>query len=331
MGSTDTITKQYMRRNDVFADVFIFLIYDGEPVIDPAKLTDIDTTELAVPYGGSGDPDFVQKYRDVLKSAALMTDDQATYLVLGIENQSTISFTMPVRNMIYDALQYGKQIQDIADAHKRNGYHRGHSSGEYLSGFYAGDRLTPVITLVVYFGADEWTAPLSLRGMMDVRDPRLSSFIQDYRINLIGPAGLSDADLEKFTTDFRYVMSFLKASKDKAKMAALFESVDAYKHLNTETALLLKQCAKIDIPINQDSEVTDMCQAWQDMANDCRAEGRAEGEARGRAAGRTEGMAFAYYEMVRSGFITSSIAAAALNQSESAFNAGLQKYIAGLN
>ena len=111
MGSTDTITKQYMRRNDVFADVFNFLIYDGEPVIDPAKLTDIDTTELAVPYGGSG---------------------------------------------------------------------------EYLSGFYAGDRLMPVITLVVYFGADEWTAPLSLRGMMDVRDPRLSGFIQDYRINLIG-------------------------------------------------------------------------------------------------------------------------------------------------
>ena len=64
-------------------------------------------------------------------------------------------------------------------------------------------------------------------------------------------------------------------------MAALIENEDAYRHLNTETALLLKQCAKIEMPINQDSEVTDMRQAWQDMANDCRAEGRAQGRAEG--------------------------------------------------
>lgn len=308
MGSTDTITKQYMRRNDVFADVFNFLIYNGEPVIDPAKLTDIDTTELAVPYGSSGDSDFIQKYRDVLKSATLMADDQAMYLVLGIENQSTVSYTMPVRNMIYDALQYGKQIQDIADVHRRNSDHKGHSSDEYLSGFYAGDRLTPVITLVVYFGTDEWTAPLSLRGMMDVWDSRLSSFIQDYRINLIGPSRLSEADLKKFTTDFRHVMSFLKAAKDKAKMAELIENEDAYRHLNTETALLLKQCARIDIPINQDSEVTDMCQAWQDMADDCRAEGIATGRAEGEAKGEEKKARESAFRMRDMGFDNSIIA-----------------------
>ena len=62
-----------------------------------------------------------------------------------------------------------------------------------------------------------------------------------------------------------------------------------------------------------------------------RAQGRAEGRAQGRAEGEAKGKTAAYYEMVRNGFITSGIAAAALNQSESAFNAGLQKYIAGLN
>lgn len=35
--------------------------------------------------------------------------------------------------------------------------------GEYLTGFYSNGRLIPVITVVVYFGTDSWTAPRSLQ------------------------------------------------------------------------------------------------------------------------------------------------------------------------
>lgn len=34
MGRADTITKKYMRKNEVFADAFNFLIYGGEDVVD---------------------------------------------------------------------------------------------------------------------------------------------------------------------------------------------------------------------------------------------------------------------------------------------------------
>ena len=34
-------------------------------------------------------------------------------------------------------------------------------SAEFLSGFYREDRLIPIITVVVYFGADSWDAPKS--------------------------------------------------------------------------------------------------------------------------------------------------------------------------
>ena len=47
---------------------------------------------------------------------------------------------MPVRNIIYDALQYGKQVADIAAKHRASdGDSKGHSRGEYLSGFYKED------------------------------------------------------------------------------------------------------------------------------------------------------------------------------------------------
>ena len=105
---------------------------------------------------------------------------------------------MPVRNIIYDALQYGKQVSDIAAKHKNQGDRSGHNRGEYLSGFYKEDRIRPVITLVVHFGANEWDGPLSLHEMMDLKDERLLEFVQDYRIFLIDPYKLDTEDLNVF-------------------------------------------------------------------------------------------------------------------------------------
>lgn len=127
---------------------------------------------LALPFGlreneKSPSNDLVQKYRDILKSAVVMQEDEAAYILLGIENQTDIHYAMPVRNMIYDALQYGKQVADTAANHRKNNKSfRKCTSGEYLSGFYKEDVLKPVVTLVIHFGADEWDAPLSLYEMM---------------------------------------------------------------------------------------------------------------------------------------------------------------------
>lgn len=123
MGLADTVTKAYMKDNFVFADAFNYLIYGGEAVVDPKQLQELDTTEIALPFGsqdeeGKQPEEAVQKYRDVLKSAIIKQDDEAAYILLGIENQTDIHYAMPVRNIIYDALQYGKQVADIAAKHR---------------------------------------------------------------------------------------------------------------------------------------------------------------------------------------------------------------------
>lgn len=63
--------------------------------------------------------DPVQKYRDILKTAVIMQEAETYYLLLGIENQTDIHYAMPVRNMIYDALQYGRQVTDTAARHRK--------------------------------------------------------------------------------------------------------------------------------------------------------------------------------------------------------------------
>lgn len=45
----------------------------------------------------------IQKYRDVFKRLAAMEDDNAAYLLIGIENQTYIHYAMPVKDMLYDA------------------------------------------------------------------------------------------------------------------------------------------------------------------------------------------------------------------------------------
>ena len=68
MGTKDTITKDYMADNRVFADVFNHMLYKGKNVIDPDTLHPLDTTALAVPYGSGTSEVPVQKFRDEFKS-----------------------------------------------------------------------------------------------------------------------------------------------------------------------------------------------------------------------------------------------------------------------
>lgn len=118
LADKDTITKDYMQDKETFADAFNFFIYGGEQVIKPDQLRPLDTTSIALPYGDNDQPVPMQRYRDILKSVTAMEDDNAAYLLLGIENQSQIHYAMPVRNMLYDAIQYVTQVDDAARSHK---------------------------------------------------------------------------------------------------------------------------------------------------------------------------------------------------------------------
>ena len=280
MGMADTVTKEYIRSNEVFADAFNYLIYDGEQVVKPALLQELDTTEIAIPFAlGENEnqtEDVVQKYRDVLKSAVIMQDSRASYILLGVENQTEIHYAMPVRNIIYDALQYGKQVSEVAKRHKRKGDRKGHK-GEYLSGFYKEDRIRPVITLVVHFGADEWDGPLSLYEMMDLEDKKLLEFVQDYRIFLIDPYKLANKDLEKFSTSLGDVLGYIKYSKDK-KALSKFLNDNQVMIMDNDAARVIRDVTNTPIYVPDGKGEIDMCKAVRDMIDESKQEGMAAGE-----------------------------------------------------
>lgn len=316
MSKKDTVTKAFMRENTVFADAFNYLIFNGKKVIQPERLQELDTTELVqlIVKGKNNKNESVQKYRDILKAAVIMEDENADYLLLGIENQTEIHYAMPVRNMIYDALQYGNQVAAIAAQNVKE--KKAPTRAEFLSGFYKADKLRPVITLVLHFGADPWDGATSLHEMMYFPLEEMRTFIQDYKIHLIDPAALKPDELEKFSTSLREVLGCIKYSKDKEKLSSFIRN-NTRMMLEINAARVIQAITNITLDLSEEVEEVDMCKAIDDMMQDSREEGKAEG--------RTEGILFALTGLVRDGVLSIKDAAFRANMTESAFEAAMKK------
>lgn len=274
MGKIDTVTKDYMKKNSVFADAFNYFIYGGKQVIKPENLQELDITEIAFPFG-NGDEVAVQKFRDLLKAAILMMDGNAAYLILGVENESEVKYAEPVKTGLYDFLQYSKQVQQTAGRHREAKDRRGHNDGEFLTGFYREDKLTPVITLVILFGSKRWDGPRTLQEMMSTQNPDILKCVADYKINLIEPAAMGADDLEKFHSSLRAVLGFIKYSNDGDELDAFLSNERELESLDVEAARVIKACTNTDIEIDEKAEVINVCKAVREM-NEKAAEKAAE-------------------------------------------------------
>ena len=122
MGKKDTLTKEYMADNHIFADAFNYFMFDGGNVIHAEDLRERDSTEMAITYERNQKISPVQKNRD---------------------------------------------------------------------------HLIPVITVVIYFGADEWDAPRSLHEMFDEDSKAFLSLVPDYKLNIIAPANMTNDEINK--------------------------------------------------------------------------------------------------------------------------------------
>ncbi len=276
MGEKDAIAKSYMQDKTVFADAFNFLLYNGEQVIKPDQLNEADTDELSLPYGDDGKTVSIQRFRDVIKSATVMDDGNAAYMILGIEDQTEMHFAMPVRNMLYDGIQYTKQVSKKAAEHKANN-EKPESNGEFLSGFYKNDKLLPVITLTMYFGSDEWTAPRDLHSMLDA-DAKTLKFVDNYHLHLIAPAEIKENDFSKFHSELKHVMKYIKYSADKEKFKKAVGENKDFENISKATADIITAMTGYDIDITEnEGGKVNMCEAIRGLKEDAWSEGRTEG------------------------------------------------------
>lgn len=350
MSRKDTVTKDYMKDTKVFADAFNLLIYGGRQVIDPDKLHEMDTTALSLPYGTEGAAVPVQRYRDELKYLTAMEDETAAYLILGIENQSGIHYAMPVKDMLYDSLQYADQVNQAAKSYRSArkkkkedteelGKERTEEGGkpeiqvsseEFLSGLRKGDKLLPVITLVVHFGAEEWDGPVSLHQMLAVQDERILAFVPDYRINLLSPASMSDGEIKKLRTSLREVMLYVKYSNDKEKLVSLIQTDDRFQTVERKAAEVMSTVTGSELKIRKEEESVNMCEAIKGIREEGRQEGRREGQQEGRQEGERIGREQSTLEAIKKMMKTLNITAERAMEILEIPGSDYPKYLSGL-
>lgn len=275
----DTITKDYVKDTRIFADIFNYYIYGGRQVILPEQLTERDSTKIALPYGADGAVVPVQKFRDVQKLYAAMTDGKMEYVLYGAENQTEIHYAMAVKNNLYDALEYAGQVEEAAKSHRKEmkrkkgqgeihaeGDRKILNTGEFLSGFWSEDRLIPSITVTIFFGSEEWDGPLSLFEMMDVSDPDVLACMDNYHVRLIAPAQMSDDEIMKFQSSLREVMFFIKYSKDKENLSRILAAnEERFWEVERRAVDVIEAITNSGIKYDESEEVVNVCQAIQEM------------------------------------------------------------------
>lgn len=182
----DQILKDFWEDNDRFADFFNTVFFGGENVIAPEELETLSPEVSAAEETKQG-LEGQTKYRDKVKRWK-----GVKLAVLGIENQDRIHYAMPERTLLYEALQYEAQRKEAASRHRKQKDLRG---SEYLSGFARTDRLSPVLTAVIYYGEEPWDGPTSLGEMVDLPEEMKASF-QDYQMHLFQVLGNDGRDFK---------------------------------------------------------------------------------------------------------------------------------------
>ena len=323
MGDVDSLSKKYMNDNSRFADVFNYLIYGGESVIDPAALSPLDTTEVVIPYGnGAREPE--QRYRDVLKLWQVMTDGEAIYAVLGSEIQAKVHYAMPVKDGLYDFMHYAKQVEAAKNSYRSQDGKQKRirlTREEFLSGFRKDDKLMPVITLVIYLGASEWDGPMSIHEMLSTKNRRLLRFVQDYRIHLISPGRIADEEFLKFKTDLGKVLQYIKYSKDKEKLYELTHRGERFRNVDVDSANLINVVTGSELEFEVEEGQVNMCKAIDEMRKESRQEGILEGRQEGIMEGRQAGILEILSGLVKEGVLTLTDAARRVGLSPDEFQA----------
>lgn len=289
MGKENLAVNRLLERKEIFADLMNGTVFEGKQMLTSGQLKLLPEHAGIFYEREDGRPGVLERWGDVKMEASL----DSYHVIFLDETQNKVDYAMPVRNMLQDALEYVKQVQELEKQHKMEG-NRAMGSG-FLSGIFREDHLKPVITVVLYLG-ERWDGSRSLYELLDIdetdeRARYLKKYLPDYTINLIEAAHLEHP--EWFQTCLQHIFNMLKYNSDKKHLYAYmkthqteFEQMD---DVETRAALVLlgeqKRVEKL-LKKRREGGTLNMCRAIDELIED----GRAEGLEAGRREGIEEGM-----------------------------------------
>jgi hypothetical protein len=146
LGQKDISEKILFDYNDVFSDIINGIVFKGEQTVRPESLENMTVHSQYKADDGK----LHELERDVEKC---WKEHEVTLAIYGFEDESVPERLMPARIIGYDGTAYRSQLKS--------------------------NRISPVVTLVLYFGTKErWNAPRNLKGLMNIPSG-LDEFVND--------------------------------------------------------------------------------------------------------------------------------------------------------
>ena len=219
MAMQDISSKVMLHHNDVFSDIINGLLFEKH-YIDENKLKDVIPESAYEDFDGN----LRSMERDLLKEYG--EGDGTNYFAIaefGIGNQTTVDLTMPVRVMGYDYTVYKRQLDEYNNQ-KRELYYflkrakelqneeliqQAQRDIEKLGDF----KLVPVVTIILNFSQTRWHKAKSLKELVIDGYPEITAHMKDYNIEIFDILYLDENTRNRFTSDFRDVVTVLAEGK----------------------------------------------------------------------------------------------------------------------
>ena len=276
----DIAEKRLESYPDVAADIINGTIYGGEQVVREGDLEQMETSA----YTNDNTGIWHEWRRDLM---FLDKSRECCYTFYGIENQSGVDNTMPLRVVGNDFAEYQRQVERFMDENRER------EDPAYTKRIHDEQKLIPTITTVLFYG-EEWTGPRNLLEMLDLKGrENIKPFLMNYELNLV-ELGKDRELYRKFHSDFRLIVKYLSVRKsreelkqffndDKSRIRHVREFLDVMSAISSDSRY---RKIKERVSRRTEEEEVSMC-LLLDMAEE---RGEARGEERGERRGLQKGM-----------------------------------------
>ncbi|MEG0592545.1 MAG: Rpn family recombination-promoting nuclease/putative transposase, partial [Coprobacillus sp.] len=231
----DITLKDYFKDKEHFADFINVIQFHGQPILSADKLSPIDT-DMSTVLDGKNVTVTYERNRDIL----MRSQHGQLYVLTALENQKAIDYHMPLRNLVYDALHYNQQLRDYLKKDREN-----------KERFY----LEPLHTLTIYYGEPRWSAPRTLKDMMNCPDI-YDGVINNWNANIVD---IKDIDFHLFKNEdnrdfIKGIQMFYQGSRNQFK---------PHMRVSKDIAILIISIVNngefLEIIKEEEGEKVDMC------------------------------------------------------------------------
>ena len=274
MITADTTEKVRLQNNNLFSDMVNGILFHGNYLIDPHYLHSYDSHESTYIHLFSIDRtrDMIKKYED------------GYIILIGIENQSQVDETMPIRLLGYDFINYMNQQKVFYRDYKLITKHNKK---------YPKDKkklpkleLYPVMSIVINYGERRWNKSTTLKGMMKKIPKVFEGYINDWEIKVVD---IIDVDYKNFRhKDNQDLVLGIQRLYESNGEVEVLEEIDMSYETAIELFSITNSRDMLEIVRGMKKEEFDMCTAMEIFKKKTEGIGFEKGKNAGIEKGRNE-------------------------------------------